>query len=106
MNKLKNILTGITLLMMFSYFFYKIGKVQLTKHLLKYDAQQARAVIVDDKNYWGNSPVSHTWSYSYRFYVNGRAYNNDSQDPQVRIGDSIDIQYVKDWPIFNRPVLK
>ncbi|NLR79728.1 hypothetical protein [Chitinophaga eiseniae] len=106
MSKLKSITTIITLLVMFGYIFYKIGKVQLAKYLLKHDPRRARAVIIDDRNYWGNSPVSHTWSYSYRFYINGKAFDNDSQDPQLQIGDSIDIQYVKDWPIFNRPIQK
>lgn len=106
MNKLKSISTIITLLLIFGYIFYNIGKVELTKYLLKHAAQRARAVIIDDKNYQGNSPVSHTWSYSYLFYVNGKAYDNDSHDPTLQIGDSIDIQYVKDWPFFNKPVRK
>ncbi|PUZ21651.1 hypothetical protein DCM91_16600 [Chitinophaga costaii] len=89
---------------MFGYIFYKVGKRQLTGYLLKHDAQRARAVIIDEKNYWGNSPVSREGSYSYLFYVNGEAYKNDSKDTKLQVGDSIDIEYVKYWPSLSRRI--
>jgi hypothetical protein len=104
MNKLKNIVTIIIFLVMFGYIFYKVGKKQLTGYLLKQNAQQTRAVIIDEKNYMGNSPVSHEGSYSYLFYVNGEAYKNDSKDLKLQIGDSIDIEYVKYWPSLSRRI--
>lgn len=104
MNKLKSIVTIIAFLVMFGYIFYKVGKRHLTGYLLKHDARQARAVIIDEKNYMGNSPVSHEGSYSYLFYVNGEAYKNDSKDPKLQIGDSIDIEYVKYWPSLSRRI--
>ncbi|MFY0256480.1 hypothetical protein ACDQ55_21300 [Chitinophaga sp. 30R24] len=104
MNKLKNIVTIIVFLVMFGYIFYKVGKRQLTGYLLKHDAQRARAVIIDEKNYMGNSPVSREGSYSYLFYVNGEAYKNDSKDPKLQVGDSIDIEYVKYWPSLSRRI--
>lgn len=105
MNKLKTIVTISVLFVMLSYVFYKFGKRQLTGYLLKHDAQRAKAVIIDEKNYMGNSPVSHEGSYSYRFYVNGEAYKNDSKDPKLQVGDSIDIEYVKYWPVLSRRYL-
>ncbi|MDR6568813.1 hypothetical protein [Chitinophaga ginsengisegetis] len=104
MNKLKNIATIIIFLVVFSFIFYKVGKRQLTGYLLNHDAQRSRAIIIDDKNYMGNSPVSRERSYSYLFYVNGEAYKNDSKDPKLQIGDSIDVEYVKYWPGLNRRV--
>lgn len=104
MNKLKSIVTIIVFLIMFGYIFYKVGKRQLTEYLLKHDAQRSRAVIIDEKNYMGNSPVSHEGSYSYLFYSNGEAYKNDSKDPKLQVGDSIDIEYVKYWPGLSRRI--
>lgn len=86
------------------YIFYIIGKRKLAEYLLKDNAVQAKAVIIDVKNALVNSPVSHKFSYSYLFYVNGNAYKNDSKDPKLNLGDSIDVEYVKNWPSLNRPI--
>ena len=104
MNKLKSIVTIIVFLVVFGYIFYKVGKRQLIEYLLKHDAQRARAVIIDEKNHMGNSPVIRESSYSYPFHVNGEAYKNDSKDPKLQVGDSIDIEYVKYWPSLSRRI--
>ncbi|OMP79385.1 hypothetical protein BW716_09830 [[Flexibacter] sp. ATCC 35208] len=89
---------------MFGFFICKVGRRILTGYLLKHDAQRTRAVIIDEKNPTGNSPVSHDGSYSYVFYINGEAYTNDSQDSKFQIGDSVDVEYVKSWPFLNRRI--
>lgn len=104
MNKLKSIVTVAFLLVAFGFIIYKVGKGQLTSYLLKHGGHRARAVVIDDKNYMGNSPVSREWSYSYLFYVDGQAYTNDSKDPRLQVGDSIDIEYVAHWPGLNKRV--
>lgn len=102
--KLKNVVSFLLILLTFGYIFYTIGKRKLTQYLLQKNAIHTKAIIIDEKNNWGNSPVSHEGSYSYLFYVNGKTYKNDSQDSKLQIGDSIDVEYVKDWPSLNRPV--
>lgn len=104
MNKFKNIVIVIICLVMMGYIFYKVGKRQLTGYLLKHGGHGSKAVVVDDRNYMGNSPVSHAWSYSYIFYVDGQAYTNDSKDSRLQVGDSVDIEYVEYWPWLNRRV--
>lgn len=101
-NRLKNIGAIVVFLLMFGYIFYKVGKRQLTGYLLNQDAQRARAVIIDEKNYMGNN--TRAYSYSYLFYVNGKAYKNNSQDPKLHIGDSIDIEYVEYWPSLSKRI--
>ncbi len=50
----------------------------------------------------GNSPVSHEYTYSYQFIVNGKAYTGNSHDSKLRIGDSVEIEYAKSAPSHNR----
>lgn len=85
-----------------AYILYVTGRKVLTGYLLRRDAVQTRAVIIDEENYIGSKPLSPNRSYSYRFYVNGEAYKNDSKDPKLQPSDSIDIEYVKYWPNMNK----
>lgn len=66
----------------------------------------AKAVIINEKNYLPNSPVSHAFSYSYHFMVNGKDFNGDSGRPGLQIGDTIDIAYLKTNPNVNWPTEK
>ena len=81
---------------------YKMIYSGVTTYQLKNGGVQVRGVIIDEKNYLGNSPVSRTFSYSYQFLVDGKVYKNDSHDPNLAIGDSIDIVYVKKSPNLNK----
>lgn len=105
-NKFKAILSALFLLFCIGYLFYTIGKRVLTSYWLRHNPVQVKAVIIDEKDYWGNSPVSHQSSYAYLFYVNGEAYTNDSHDSKLQVGDSITIEYAKRRPYFNRPVAR
>ncbi|MCW3467938.1 hypothetical protein [Chitinophaga nivalis] len=102
--KLKNLISLLIIFSLFGYMFYTIGKRKITQYLLKRNAVQTKAVIIDEKNNWGNSPVSHEGSYSYQFYVDGKIYKGDSKDSKLQINDSVDIEYVKHWPDLSRPV--
>nr|WP_295869429.1 hypothetical protein [uncultured Chitinophaga sp.] len=104
MTKIKNIASVIIVIMLLGGIIYKIGKRHLTMYMLKRDAQYVRAVIIDEKNQTGNSPVSHDFTYSYLFYVEGKSYTGNSFDAKLQVGDSIDIAYVKTWPELNRPI--
>lgn len=56
-----------------------------------------------DKNYLGNSPVSHEYTYSYQFNADGKLYTGDSNDPKLVVGDTINVRYVIGWPSINDP---
>lgn len=57
-----------------------ILKREVKDYLLNNDAIKKQAVIVNEENYWGNSPISHTFSYSYEFFVDSKRYRSDSRD--------------------------
>jgi hypothetical protein len=86
------------------YVIYKIGRNSVTDHLLKNNAQITKAVIIDEKNYNGNENVKPTFSYSYQFEINGKKYSGNSHDSGLKVGDTIEIKYVKDNPSFNKPL--
>jgi len=61
-----------------------------------------KAVIIDKKNFFGNSPVSRQFAYSYQFSVNGQHYEGNSRDSDLRVGDSILIEYAPSNPDYNQ----
>ncbi|MFT6984122.1 MAG: hypothetical protein ACJAUD_002902 [Crocinitomicaceae bacterium] len=70
--------------------------------LYKFSSNKSKAIIVNEKNFWGNSRVSYTFSYSYEFTVNGNKIRNDSNDKSLSIGDSVLIEYFPNYPQINR----
>ena len=57
------------------YFLFGIVlRGNLKNYLLNKKSETTKAVIVNEENYWGNSPVSKTFSYSYKFTVAGKKY--------------------------------
>jgi hypothetical protein len=85
-------------------FFYKVFHRAITDHLLNTNPQIIKAVIINEKNYLPNHNLSHIFSYSYEFKINSTTYSNNSHDTTLKIGDSTDVEYVKNWPGFNRPL--
>lgn len=65
---------------------------------------QARAIVIDKKNYFGNSPVSRQFSYSYRFFIKGKTYEGNTKDPDFRVGDSLTVKYVSAKPEYSEPL--
>jgi hypothetical protein len=109
-EKKKNILKYITerwTLFLFSgivlYFLFGIVfRGNLKNYLLNKNPEITKAVIINEENYWGNSPVSKTFSYSYEFIVGEKKYREDSRNKKLKIGDSIFIEYVSSYPSFSR----
>lgn len=62
------------------------------------------AVVIDKRNYFGNSPVSHKFSYSYRFSINNKAYEGNTRDSNLRVGDSLIVRYALEDPDYNEPL--
>lgn len=86
------------------YFSFIILRGEVKKYFLKHNSIELKAVIVDEKNYWGNSPVSQTFSYSYEFIIEGKKYQEDSHDSSLRVGDSVLIRYVSFYPNFSEMI--
>lgn len=79
-----------------------IIKGNVKNYLLDKNPTITKAVIVNEENYLGNSPVSHTFSYSYEFIANGKIYREDSRNEKLKIGDSVLVEYVNSFPYFSR----
>jgi hypothetical protein len=104
MNKIKNIF-WLTLACAFMVFFlYKVARRALTDHLLKNNANYAKAVIIDEKNYMPNQDVKPQFTYSYEFKFDGKKYTGNSHDTTVKIGDTIKVKFYKDLPSLNVPL--
>jgi hypothetical protein len=104
MKVVKNIFWGLLGLVLVGGLVYKIFKRAITDQLLRTNAVYTKGVIIDDRNYDPNSPVSHTYSYSYEFTVDGKSYTNNAHDRSKKVGDTVEVEYVKGWPGLNRPV--
>ena len=104
MKKIKNIAWLVVGFASICFFIYKLAFRALSDHLLKDNAQTTKAVIIDERNYNGNSRVKLDFSYSYQFEINGKTYTGDSHDPSLKIGDTIEIEYVKDSPSLTKPL--
>ena len=104
MNKLKNIISVIFVIIVIGLVCYKTVVGVLTRHLLKTDAQHTKAVIIDELNYMGNQPVKPDFSYSYQFIVNGEKYTGNAHDATLKVGDTVEIEYNKDHPSINKPL--
>jgi len=105
-RRLKKVVPFLILILFFGYISNSIIIRIVTNHLLLNSSIHIKAIIIDDQNYLGNNPVKPIFSYSYKFTINGKEYTNDSHDINLKIGDSVEVEYVKDWPIFNRPIHK
>ncbi|QKG56253.1 hypothetical protein GKZ68_06110 [Hymenobacter sp. BRD128] len=70
-------------------------------HYLRTEGVITEAVIIDEKNYFGNSPVSHDFSYSYQFAVDGKQYTGNSLNSKYAVGQIVKIKYVAGFPRFN-----
>jgi hypothetical protein len=77
-------------------------KGNLKSYLLNKNSETTKAVIVNEENYWGNSPVSQKFSFSYEFIVEGKKYREDSKNEKLKIGDSVWVEYVSSYPKFSR----
>lgn len=65
---------------------------------------RTKAVIIDERNCFGNSPVTQQYSLSYLFQVGNNSYKGDSRKPSLQVSDSIWIEYVPRDPSINQPV--
>jgi hypothetical protein len=93
----------IVLIALFFLITFEVGYRSFKNYFLFNKAIPCKAIIIDEKNYFGNSPVSHEFSYSYSFEVEGTIYKGNSNDSSYKLGDTILIEYVDFYPNFNRP---
>ena len=88
----------------FVFFIYKVGRRTISDHLLKQNPEHTKAVIINERNYNGNSRVKLDYTYSYSFKIDGEEYTGNSHDTSLNIGDTIEVVYVKNNPNFSKPL--
>jgi hypothetical protein len=103
-KKIKNIGWSILAFLFIGFFIYKVTKRALTDHLLINNGLIIKAIVINEKNYNGNEDVNPTFSYSYQFEIDRKKYTGNSHDPTLNIGDTIDVEYVKNCPSMNKPL--
>jgi len=93
------------LLLSLGYFAYTVFWNNIKHSKLTTMSPRIEAVIINEKNFFGNSPVSHDFSYSYRFKIDGKVYKGDSMNSKYGIGEVILVRYDQSDPNINEPVI-
>jgi len=102
----KKIYGRIILITFFIWFSYVGIKRMARYYLLNNSSIKTKAVIIDEKNYLPNSDVTFDFTYSYCFIVDGKLYKENSHKENLKVGDTILVEYAPFNPNFNRPINK
>jgi hypothetical protein len=84
------------------YVVYLFGKRFFTDHIPESNIRYTKAVIINIKNYDPNDRVNTDYHYSYRFVVDGKTYEDDSHNPALKVGDTVEVVYDKNHPGLNK----
>jgi hypothetical protein len=102
MKKISDIFWIVFAIAVTAWLIYDIGKRFFTDHINKNNMRYTKAVIINIKNWDPNDRVNADYHYSYRFVVDGKTYQNDSNDTSLKVGDSVKIEYDKNHPALNK----
>jgi hypothetical protein len=69
-------------------------------NLLNHFGVQEKGVVVNVKNWYGK--YSKTFTYSYRFTVDGKTYTEDCKSNNHEIGEPVTVEYLDFCPSINR----
>ncbi|MFA6247046.1 MAG: hypothetical protein WC615_08895 [Mucilaginibacter sp.] len=103
MRKAKNITGSLLLILLFGYFIFRVALNYFTDSFLGDKPQIVKAVIVNEKNYMPNQRIDPDFSYSYSFIAKGKEYKGNSHDASLKVSDTIEVKYNKDFPWINKP---
>ena len=101
MNKSKfieKVLIVIPLLYLCYWFSYGI----ITDLLIKRYSVLTKAAVIDKENTY--SAFKDDFTYSYQFQVNGKSYERNSDIFNLKVGDSIYVEYVRFCPYLNKSI--
>ena len=102
LKKIKELWVLILIGIIVIYSLFGVIKGQLRDYYLDNYSETINAIVINKKNYYVNNKVSNDFSYSYEFIFEGDKYKNDSQERNLTIGDSLVIEYYRNYPNFNR----
>ena len=101
-KKIQNIFWVALAIGSFVSIIYLCVKRYKTDHIAKENMRYIKAVMINERNYNGNTPHEFT-GYSYEFNINGTRYTGDSHDTSDRVGDTIKVLYDVNNPALNKP---
>ena len=95
---------SIILTIILGYPVYFLVKSAIANYQLETNSKIIKAVVIDEENYVGHSPVEHRFFYSYEFILDGKAYKGNTRNTRYQIGDSVNVRYSVSNPSFNEIV--
>lgn len=103
-EKLKTIISILIVGGVLYIFFGRFINSYQESEALEDSTVKIKAVVIDEKNYYGNGTWSKKFSYSYQFKVGEKYYKGDTKQSSYSVGDSISIEYNANNPEYNRPL--
>jgi hypothetical protein len=103
MKRLRKYYVFLLMFVVLGVFCYTAIRRNVIEYLLTKNSKEVKAIIINERNYLGNSPVSQEYAYSYEFMLNGKEYMGNSFDPKFKPNDTIKVKYVTFWPSINKP---
>jgi hypothetical protein len=95
----------LVILSLLGYFIYKVAWYAHNNNVLdKGNTVKVKAVIIDERNYYGKRNGMSRYSYYYMFNVKGIAYKGDSHTDTLNVGDSLLIEYSPEHPNYSRRI--
>ena len=76
----------------------------ISRRMLESSGVITHAIVINEKNYYGNGHIDPAFSYSYEFLISGQGYKGDTRDPDCGVGQRIKVKYVPAYPRFNMKV--
>ncbi|MCP1301607.1 hypothetical protein NK356_20715 [Chryseobacterium sp. S0630] len=67
-----------------------------------FKTEQTKGVIINNKNFLRRGFLTGAFTYSYNFKINDKVYTNDSKNENVKIGDTVLVEYNETFPFINR----
>lgn len=84
-----------------SFPIYFLIQSALKDHFLTSNSQIVKAIVIDEKNFTGHSPVKQQFFLSYQFLIDGRTYKGNTNNSKFYVGDSVLVKYIKSDPSIN-----
>lgn len=104
MSSVKKYISSSIFLLAVGVFACKVINGTIKSNVLTEKSPEVKAVIINERNFFGNSPVSQEFSYSYLFKIDDKMYKGNSMESKFNIGDTILVRYLKSNPSINEPV--
>lgn len=77
-------------------------KTIVRDYVLNNHSKIIKGVVINERNYLPYDKVNHSYTYSYEFILKNTKYKGDSNKKNMRVGDSILVEYYPIFPSFNR----